>query len=60
MGIDYTKLTYRFQGRDFRLIDTSGNVVKKILLKVAWASCSCVPTGCAKAERGVPIPCHEL
>jgi hypothetical protein len=31
MGIDHTKLTYRFQGRDFRLTDVHGNVVKKIL-----------------------------
>ncbi len=31
MGIDHTRLTYRFQGRDFRLTDVHGNVVKKIL-----------------------------
>lgn len=31
MGIDHTKLTYRFQGRDFRLTDISGNVVKQLL-----------------------------
>jgi len=31
MGLDHTKLTYRFQGRDFRLTDISGNVVKKLL-----------------------------
>ena len=31
MGIDHTKLTYRFQGRDFRLTDVSGNVVQKLL-----------------------------
>jgi len=31
MGIDHTKLTYRFQGRDFRLTDVSGNVIKKLL-----------------------------
>ena len=31
MGIDHTKLTYRFQGRDFRLTDVHGEVVKKIL-----------------------------
>ena len=27
LGLDHTKLTYRFQGRDFRLTDVSGNVV---------------------------------
>ncbi len=31
MGIDHTKLTYRFQGRDFRLTDISGMLVKKLL-----------------------------
>jgi hypothetical protein len=30
MGIDHTRLTYRFQGRDFRLTDISGNIVKKL------------------------------
>jgi hypothetical protein len=32
MGIDHTKLTYRFQGRDFRLTDVAGNVVKKLIV----------------------------
>ena len=31
MGIDHTKLTYRFQGRDYRLTDVHGTVVKGIL-----------------------------
>jgi Protein of unknown function (DUF1501) len=31
MGIDHTKLTFKFQGREFRLTDVSGNVVKKLL-----------------------------
>jgi hypothetical protein len=31
MGVDHKKLTYKFQGRDFRLTDVFGNVVKKIL-----------------------------
>lgn len=31
MGIDHTKLTYRFQGRDYRLTDVHGNVVNSIL-----------------------------
>jgi Protein of unknown function (DUF1501) len=31
LGIEHTKLTYRFQGRDFRLTDVAGNVVDKIL-----------------------------
>jgi Protein of unknown function (DUF1501) len=30
-GIEHTRLTYRFQGRDFRLTDVSGKVVKPIL-----------------------------
>ncbi len=30
-GIDHTKLTYRYRGRDFRLTDVAGNVVHEIL-----------------------------
>jgi hypothetical protein len=30
-GIEHTKLTYRFQGRDFRLTDVSGKVVDAVL-----------------------------
>jgi hypothetical protein len=31
LGIDHKKLTYRYQGRDFRLTDVFGNVVNPIL-----------------------------
>ena len=31
LGIDHTRLTYRFQGRDFRLTDVHGHVVPQIL-----------------------------
>jgi hypothetical protein len=31
LGFDHTKLTYRFQGRDYRLTDVHGNVVKPLL-----------------------------
>jgi uncharacterized protein (DUF1501 family) len=31
MGLDHTKLTFRFQGRDYRLTDVHGRVVKEIL-----------------------------
>jgi len=30
-GLNHKKLTYRFQGRDFRITDVAGNVVKKLL-----------------------------
>ncbi|MEQ1859993.1 MAG: DUF1501 domain-containing protein [Chthoniobacteraceae bacterium] len=30
-GLDHTRLTYRFQGRDFRLTDVHGHVVKPLL-----------------------------
>ena len=30
-GLEHTKLTYRFQGRDFRLTDVAGKVVDKLL-----------------------------
>ena len=31
LGIDHTRLTFKFQGRHFRLTDVHGNVVKPIL-----------------------------
>ena len=31
MGIDHTKLTYRYSGRDFRLTDVDGRVIREIL-----------------------------
>jgi uncharacterized protein (DUF1501 family) len=31
LGIDHTRLTFRYQGRDFRLTDVHGKVVKPIL-----------------------------
>jgi Protein of unknown function (DUF1501) len=32
MGLDHEKLTYKHQGRPFRLTDVSGNVVTKLLV----------------------------
>lgn len=32
LGIDHTKLTFRFQGRNFRLTDVAGHVVDRILV----------------------------
>ncbi|MCI0640510.1 MAG: DUF1501 domain-containing protein [Gemmataceae bacterium] len=31
LGFDHTRLTYRFQGRDYRLTDVHGNVVREVL-----------------------------
>ena len=31
LGIDHLKLTYKFQGRNFRLTDVHGEVVQKLL-----------------------------
>ncbi|MDQ2898547.1 MAG: DUF1501 domain-containing protein, partial [Acidobacteriota bacterium] len=31
LGFDHTKLTYKFQGRDFRLTDVHGTVVKQLV-----------------------------
>ncbi len=31
MGLDHTRLTYKFQGREFRLTDVHGNLVEKLL-----------------------------
>jgi hypothetical protein len=30
LGLDHTKLTFRFQGRDFRLTDVHGKVMSKL------------------------------
>jgi len=32
MGIDHERLTYKYQGRDFRLTDVHGNVVQDVLV----------------------------
>jgi hypothetical protein len=31
LGMDHTKLTYRYAGRDFRLTDVHGNVAHEIM-----------------------------
>jgi hypothetical protein len=31
LGIEHTRLTFKFQGRDFRLTDVQGKVVKELL-----------------------------
>ncbi len=31
LGIDHERLTYRFQGRDFRLTDVHGKLIKDLL-----------------------------
>jgi hypothetical protein len=32
LGMDHTRLTYKFQGRNFRLTDVAGNVIQKLLV----------------------------
>ena len=31
MGLDHERLTYRYAGRDFRLTDVAGTVVREIM-----------------------------
>jgi hypothetical protein len=31
LGVDHERLTFRFQGRDYRLTDIAGNVVQPIM-----------------------------
>ena len=31
LGLDHTRLTYRYSGRDFRLTDVHGNLIKAII-----------------------------
>jgi arylsulfatase A-like enzyme len=33
LGIDHEKLTYRYQGRDFRLTDVHGKLVPELIAK---------------------------
>jgi hypothetical protein len=32
LGLEHTRLTFRFQGRDFRLTDVAGKVIEKLLV----------------------------
>ena len=32
LGLDHTRLTYRYAGRDFRLTDVSGRVLDKLII----------------------------
>ena len=32
MGLDHEKLTYRYSGRDYRLTDVSGHVIRDIMV----------------------------
>jgi hypothetical protein len=31
LGIDHTRLTYKYQGRHYRLTDVHGNIVRQML-----------------------------
>ena len=31
LGIDHTRLTYRYQGRDFRLTDVHGHIMRDLI-----------------------------
>ena len=31
LGLDHKRLTFRFQGRDYRLTDVGGSVVEKVI-----------------------------
>ena len=31
LGLEHTKLTYRYNGRDFRLTDVAGEVVRQVI-----------------------------
>ena len=48
LGFDHTKLTYRFQGRDFRLTDVNGEVVK--LARLIGALSSLLPRSSVMPE----------
>ena len=52
-GIDHLNLTYRFQGRDFRLTDLYGRVVSDL----AMCGCEGVILGCT--EIGLLVHAHD-
>lgn len=31
LGLEHTRLTFRLNGRDFRLTDVAGNVIKEVI-----------------------------
>ena len=31
LGLEHTRLTYRFNGRDYRLTDVAGNILQELL-----------------------------
>jgi hypothetical protein len=52
LGLDHTRLTYRYSGRDFRLTDVAGNVVKDILKTPAAPQSPRVDRSISPAARG--------
>ena len=50
MGIDHTRLVYRYAGRDFRLTDVDGNVDAHR----CWADGELVPTGARIGTWALP------
>ena len=43
LGLDHTRLTYRYSGRDFRLTDVSGRVVREIIVCPGSERCGTRP-----------------
>ncbi|MEZ5433103.1 MAG: DUF1501 domain-containing protein [Verrucomicrobiales bacterium] len=44
MGLDHTKITFRYSGRDMRLTDVFGNVIKDILARARRPPLNPAPT----------------
>ena len=56
MGIDHERLTYRYSGRDFRLTDVDGNVVKEILASARKRPATSVVAACPAKNERQPLP----
>ena len=61
LGIDHTRLTFKFQGRHYRLTDVHGEVVKGDAGVRAAAKCGqdCTPTRQQRTAPSYPVPVHE-
>jgi hypothetical protein len=56
LGIDHRRLTYRFGGRDMRLTDVHGEVVRDFLV-IPWSGCSpAEPASVSPGKQGYHTP----
>ena len=57
LGMDHERLTYRYNGRDFRLTDVAGNVIREIIALGLIRTRRLVPSICAWPSAWLPAFC---